>query len=227
MGLRQFFKSIGQKETVRNFLGHKFPATPKGINKWTKEEVKSFRNNLWQVIGWTEKLAQDFDYEHGEYGLVFRQTNPEFNGGKLYHFKGDEATWINDDYSMDNYDVLLQLAINERVEDNDCDLAWLDELGRIVCFQTCVTTHDGAPNEASSNFVDVSDVPPVDTWFFLKRDYYHSGGRCDQVLFCWIPKAFEAKMQIAIDVEILDSYRWLDENDRDMHWRIKLPEAIT
>lgn len=224
MGLRQFFKSIGQKETVRDFRDRNFRGTQNGINKWTKEEVETFRNNLWQVIGWTEKLARDFDYEQGQYGLVFRQTNPELNGLKLYHFEGDEATWINDNYSMDNYDNLFQLAINERVEDNDCDLANINDLGRILCFQTCITTHDGASNESSCCFIDLSDVPPIDTWFYLKRDYYHSGARCDQTLFCWIPKAFESKMQDAIDVEMLDSYRWLDENDRDMYWRIKAPK---
>jgi hypothetical protein len=40
-------------------------------------------------------------------------------------------------------------------------------------------------------------------------------------LFCWIPKQFEEVMQAAINVEIFDSYSWLDNNDIQMYDLIK------
>lgn len=97
-------------------------------------------------------------------------------------------------------------------------------LGRILCFQTGITTYDGVPVTESRHFMDESDAPPIDTWFFLKRNYYHDDCKCEQTLFCWIPKAFEGVVQDAIDVEIFDSYRWLDENDPYVYRKIN--EAV-
>ena len=153
--------------------------------------------------------------------MVFRNTNPEFNGNKLYSFDNDYVTWTIDDYSFDNYDLLLNLVLKQRPNYDSIDFSKLDDLGRILCFQTCITTHDGAPIVESRNFVDEGDVPPIDTWFYLKRNCFHSEYRCDQSLFCWIPKKFEEVMQQAIDVEMLDSYRWFDKNDKYIYERIK------
>ena len=206
-------------------------------NKWTEKELSEFRNNLIQVITWTNQLSQNFDSQNGKYGLVFRQTNPIYKNNLLYNFgkQSDEisnlnfeydfgkdyCSWNNYDYSPDGYDHLLEEAIKARGKSEYVDLSTIDELGRIISFQTCVTTHDGAPIVESKNFVDESDVPPIDTWFYVKRNYYHSEYKCDQSLFCWIPKKFEQIMQQAIDVEILDSYRWLDQNDKDCYMKVK------
>jgi hypothetical protein len=190
-------------------------------NIWTDKELMDFMLNLRQVVSWTEKLSENFDFQNGKYGLVFRQTNPELNGNKLYSFDDDYSTWTVDDYSFDNYDLLLSSALSQRPNSKQIDFSKLDDLGRILSFQTCITTHDGAPIVESRNFVDEGDVPPIDTWFYVKRDYSHSEYKCDQSLFCWIPKKFEKVMQQAIAVEILDSYRWFDENDKDTYARIK------
>lgn len=190
-------------------------------NTWTDLELTEFTQNLSKVISWTGKLSENFDFQNGKYGLVFRQTNPELNENKLYSFEDDYATWTVDDYSFDNYDLLLSLALGQRPNSEPIDFSKLDYLGRILCFQTCITTHDGAPIIESRNFVDEGDIPPIDTWFYLKRNYFHSKYKSEQSLFCWIPKEFEEVMQQAIDVEILDSYRWFDENDRYNYERIK------
>jgi hypothetical protein len=192
-----------------------------GKQYWLDKEILDFTCQLKQVIKWTEKLSMDFDFEGGFYGTVFRQTNPIVNGTKLYSFNGDYATWNLDDYDNVLYERLLETAINCRDKIYHLDLANLDDLGRILCFQTCCTTHDGAPIVASKCFVDEGDVPPIDTWFYLKNHYYHSDYRANQTLFCWIPKQFEEVMQDAISVEIFDSYSWLDKNDISMHTLIK------
>jgi hypothetical protein len=214
-----------------------FSSESSSRNTWTQKEFLDFRNNLLQVIIWTDQLSQNFDFENGKYGLVFRQTNPIHNDVPLYKFGrqsdeiarlnfdydfGDDyCSWNNWDYSFDRYDFFLKEATKVRAEIDHVDLSELDKLGRILSFQTCVTTHDGAPIVESRNFVDEGDVPPIDTWFYAKRNYYHSNYKCDQSLFCWIPKQFEQVMQQAINVEILDSYRWLDENDKDLYTKIK------
>jgi hypothetical protein len=204
-------------------------------NIWTEKELHDFRNNLLQTITWTDQLSKNFNFKDGKYGLVFRQTNPIYKDNLLYKF-GDQSdeinnlnldfgedysSWNNWEYSADGYDFLLSAALKRRTNNSHVDLAKLDQLGRILSFQTCVSTHDGAPIIESRNFVDEADVPPIDTWFYLKRNYFHSEHCCDQSLFCWIPKKFEKVVQQAINVEILDSYRWFDENNKDIYERIK------
>lgn len=190
-------------------------------NSWSKDEIFEFTQNLNQVIDWTKKLSENFDFQNGKYGTVFRQTNPEINGSKLYTFNDDYATWTNEEYSFDNYDLLLSLALEKRTSVKPIGFSNLGNLGRILSFQTCITTHDGTPMAESRHFVDSSDVPPIDTWFYLKRNYFHERYMCQQTLFCWIPKEFEQVMQDANDVEILASYQWLDENDKEIYDRIK------
>ena len=192
-----------------------------GRQYWSDKEIYDFLKQLKQVIKWTEKLSTDFDFENGFYGTVFRKTNPIINGTNLYRFDGDYTTWNLNDYDNILYEKLLEIAINSRDKISDFSLADIDNFGRIICFQTGCTTHDGAPIIESKCFVDEGDVPPIDTWFFLKNNYYHHGYRSNQTLFCWIPKQFEAVMQGAINVEILDSYSWLDSNDNQMYDLVK------
>lgn len=192
-----------------------------GRQNWTEAEIAGFVQRLKQVIGWTAKLAGKFDYDNGFYGTVFRQTNPVINGVSLYEFDWDYARWNLDDYDEQLYEKLLGIAVSVRGEQEAPDFTNLAELGRILSFETCCSTHDGAAIAESRCFVDEGDIPPIDTWFYLKRDYYHSEHCCRQALFCWIPKAFEKVMLAAADVEIFDSYRWLDENDMDTYYRIE------
>lgn len=139
----------------------------------------------------------------------------------LYSFDSDYTTWNLDDYNPNVYYQLLRAAIDVRDKELDIDLSGIDHLGKIISFETCITTHDGAPIAESQFFVDESEVPPIDTWFYLKRNYDHGNRLCDLALFCWIPKEFEELMQRAIDVEIFDSYRWVHQNDPALTTMIK------
>ncbi len=209
----EFISSIFKKE--------KNEIVSAGKQYWSDEEISDFLKQLKQVIRWTEKLSTDFDFENGFYGTVFRKTNPIINGTNLYSFDGDYTTWNLDDYNNVLYEKLLEIAINSRDKIDNFSLVNIENLGRIICFQTCCTTHDGAPIIESKCFVDEGDVPPIDTWFFLKNNYYHNSYLSKQTLFCWIPKKFEEVMQRAINVEIFDSYSWLDTNDIQMYDLIK------
>ncbi|MFP5042922.1 hypothetical protein [Parasediminibacterium sp. JCM 36343] len=193
-----------------------------GRQYWSDKEVSDFRKRLKQVIRWTEKLSTNFDFENGFYGTVFRQTNPIIDGTNLYSFfEGDYASWNLDDNDNILYGQLLEIAINSRDIIDDFNLSNIDNLGRIICFQTCSSGHDGAAIVECKHFVDEGDVPPIDTWFFLNNNYYHNKYCSRQTLFCWIPKKFEEVMQTAINVEVFDSYSWLDNNDIPMYDLIK------
>ncbi|PSL49401.1 hypothetical protein CLV51_101733 [Chitinophaga niastensis] len=187
----------------------------------TNEEMDILIRRIKQVIKWTEKLAADFDYNTNDYRKVFRQTNPKVNGLPAFDLNFEYPSWNIDDRDADSYRTLFKQAIAERDEADTIDLSAIDNLGRILTFQIGCTTCDGAPVAESKNYVDIADVPPIDTWICLRSWYYHGHEHCDEVLFCWVPKAFEPVMQGAIDVEILDSYRWLDENDTALYNAIK------
>jgi hypothetical protein len=99
----------------------------------------------------------------------------------------------------------LQQAFEQRdtqLREGSFDYGEFRCLGRILYFETQVTTHDGTAIVHSDCFVDESDVPPIDTWFYFDEEKRN--------LFCWIPREFEEVMQKAIDVEMFESYHcWI------------------
>jgi hypothetical protein len=105
--------------------------------------------------------------------------------------------------------VLAERAVNSAMELRRCWIGAPGPMGPSI-----------ASFRSNCCLVDEGDIPPINAWFYLKRDYYHSEHWCSQSLFCWISKAFEKVMLAAADVEMFDSYRWLDENDMDIYYRI-------
>lgn len=190
-------------------------------NAWTESEIDTFITQLKHAIVWTGQLSEYFDFENGNYETVFRKTNPVIRGLPLYNFDKSEMEWNHDNYDRELYRELLKIVTSTRASHTEVDLRNLDALGRILSFETCVSTHDGASLEATHGFIDIGDVPPIDTWFFLKDNYTHNHSTCKQALFCWIPKPFEVMMQSAIDVEMLASYQWLHRNDTFLDHRLK------
>lgn len=187
----------------------------KVIRPFTTHEFNELIDNLKVTIAWTTQLSEGFDFENGNYATVFRQTNPYIKGEKLYSFEKVPfneiwVSWNIDDLSEANYKLAFSSANDKRRRDLKRKIDSLDLYGRILLFQTTITTHDGAPITESEGFVDDGDIPPIDTWFYLKDRFYENGIN-NLILFSWIPKNFEKLIQNAIDVEILYSYDWLDE----------------
>lgn len=191
-----------------------------------------FTARLRQVIQWTEHLAAGFDFAHGDYGLVFRQTNPLIDGQPLYHlqpagnwYAGTRASMAVADrcFSFAGYQAALRAALARRVAElkppaAPPDMAALLGQGRILGFETQLSTYDGAPIVESQGFVDEGDVPPIDTWFYLREQV---PGFEFPILYCWIPQGFEALMEHTRAIEILDSYHWLDEADPALYARVQ------
>lgn len=192
--------------------------------------LELFAARLRQVIQWTAHLAAGFDFARGDYGRVFRQTNPRIDGQPLYHlqpagnwYDGTRARMADRGFSFAGYQAALRTALARRVATLTPPAvpptgAALLRQGRILSFETQLSTYDGAPIVESRGFVDEGDVPPIDTWFYLREQM---PGFDWPVLYCWIPDAFEPVMQNAIDVEMLASYHWLDEADPALYEQVK------
>jgi hypothetical protein len=128
--------------------------------------LEVFFIQLNQAINWTTHLANGFDPNRRNCGTVFRSTNPLINGKEAFNMVDGYTTWNIDDYDINNYITLLKHVITERSKyspEKRDDILF----GRILCFETCVSTHDGAAIAESNCFFDESDVPPIDTWFYL------------------------------------------------------------
>lgn len=188
----------------------------KGIGNSRSVNLELFVKQLKQVIEWTSFLADGFDFSNGNYGAVFRNTNPLVNGKQAFNIDFDCTTWNIDDCDIGNYITLLEHAIiiRDQYTPGRKDFSFS---GRILCFETCVTTHDGAAIVESNCFFDESDVPPIDTWFYLEKAA-HTNERA--ILFCWIPVGFESVVTEGIKVEMMGSYSWLDEKDPVLYNRI-------
>lgn len=163
---------------------------------------EEFYANLVRTIAFTELIVQRTEVnEDLDYSRVLRTTNPAYNGKPFYAYE----TNLPHEFAYTpgisfNYAEVMSKAMELRPAADLCVFA-PENLGRILVFEIDCTTHDGAPVFESQGFVDNSDIPPMDTWFFITKKY----------LYCWIPAMFIDKMQAAIGVEIFDSYRWLDQ----------------
>jgi len=176
-----------------------------------------FYANLIKAINWTEKIIADIPVKSQiNFSTVLRQTNPDYDGTPFYRY---ENTWSGYAATPDisfNYHAVLTQVLEDR-QDDSISFTDINHIGQILEFDIDVTTHDGAPCADSNGFVDESDIPPMDTWFYLTKTK----------LYCWIPKIFIGQMQNAIDVEILGSYRWIKDSDPALQIIIsgKLKEA--
>ena len=170
---------------------------------------EDFFLNLRKTISWTESIINRIeDKSKINYGRVLRSVNPIYEGKPFYTYYDlyDYLVATPDLYF--NYYSVLADVLKFR---NDINLPKenINKLGKILKFEIDVTTYDGAPC-GEGGFVDESDIPPIDTWFFITTKY----------LYCWIPSMFISKMQDAIDVECFGSYNWLEDINPEINKQI-------
>jgi len=165
-----------------------------------------FHYNLSRTIAWTQNIVNGIrDHSSINYSKVLRTINPLYEGKPFYNFD-NEVCPLDNDF---NYAPILFYILGLRKEKIN-GTKDINSLGKILRFQINITLVDGAPIECSEGFVDLYDIPPIDTWFYITKEY----------LYCWIPTMFIRKMQDAIDVEVLDSYAWLEDIEPELNNQI-------
>ena len=166
-----------------------------------------FDYNLNRTIAWTQKIVEGIrDYSAINYGKVLRTVNPLYEGKLFYQYDSEDIIPTERDF---NYAPVLFYILSLRKEKINSKQD-INSLGKILRFEINISTVDGAPTANSEGFVDLLDIPPIDTWFYVSKKY----------LYCWIPTLFIRKMQDAIDVEILDSYAWLEDIEPELNKQI-------
>jgi hypothetical protein len=86
----------------------------------------------------------------------------------------------------------------------------------ISAIDECLT--DGASEVSSLGLIDIYDMPPIDTWFYLHQS---EQGR---LLFGWIPQLLRHYANEAILVNCVDCIHWFDSlfpNERNSFLKIQ------
>lgn len=207
------------KEKLKNFV-------PQILSN---EDISTICPILSRTINWVESLITNHNFKTSDNSKVLRKSNPIYKGKSLYEFHNTTVApdWDsefmsvelnNDLYTHKDYKTTLEIGLKLRKDTIQVQFDNLREIGRILCFQTGQSTHDYAPVIVSYGFVDTFDIPPIDTWMFLKEEFDTMD---TSTLFCWIPNSAEKLMQETIDCEILDSYFWLDEKYPEIHMMLE------
>jgi len=141
-----------------------------------------------------------------------RNVNPVLDGHRLFSFRRSDATdagpgrpqsetvWYHEPTAGNIHWMLKQRldTIGAVPEGISAPMP-----GRVLLAEIDVTLHDGASEWESQGFIDIEDLPPIDTWFhvlhFEKRIF----------LCAWIPQAFVDLAEAGIRVNILESFVWL------------------
>lgn len=162
-------------------------------------ELEIFIQQLEQVVAWTELLMKDYD---GDSRNVFRKISPVMNGVEVFkdiNFFPLHAT--NEDMRTL---LATAMAVRQVAPASPTTLH-----GQILTLETNVSLICGSAEVESNGYIDVFDLPPIDTWFYLSS----SSGHGNLILYCWVPDQFMELARKAQRVEMTDNFGWLEESD--------------
>ncbi len=172
------------------------------------------------------KLTQGYcrlqlDKNCSDKAKVFRSYNPALNDKPLFsfevkHFNFDIEPnlktctlthWQVDPTEQENehlIDRLFEWQIDFKknqkfVSTNE------DFKGDILISKIDCTVIDGASEVQSLGLVDIYDMPPIDTWFYLTKT------KGTRLLFAWIPNELKNYANEAVLVNCVDCINWFHE----------------
>lgn len=147
---------------------------------------------------------KDVPDDQWDYAAVFRRSS-NFDHPPAFM---EEGGFVNLDLDVfyEPHDIGLALATVAKGRKDVRPASWQDILlkGKIVAHEICASLIDGGCEAVSNGYVDIYDLPPIDTWIYLT----YPGEMVNPILYCWVPNPFVPTMQHAIDVSITDLFEW-------------------
>jgi|GEM_PF-1433393 len=152
----------------------------------------------------------------GPAALALRSINPIINDKKLFEFEYVEDLFKRKKTLLQwtthpLHENLVPELLDQQLIFKSGIFLSLDGVekikGKILIADFDETVVDGASEACSEGFIDVYDLPPMDTWFYLNRNV--SGWRR---IYAWIPAQFEPLVNEAIAVNCMDCLHWLKED---------------
>lgn len=151
---------------------------------------------------------------------VFRSYNPMLDGKPLFCFKTE---YFNFDIEPNlNHCTLTTWAIDPLDNENTVDNLFVEQLafkkeslsdnefkgqsaGKIIVSEIDYTFVDGASEIQSLGLIDLYDMPPIDTWFYLVKT------KETRLVFAWIPDEFVHYANEAVLVNCVDCIQWFED----------------
>lgn len=167
---------------------------------------QQFFKRLSEIVAWTALLMKEETSGQWNNRTLFRKTNPLIDGVPAFRLEEGGVTWNVDICNADKVLSVLFNALLSRPQVSPATWQEMKTMGKIIAHEIQTTVADGGSEAASDGYVDVYDLPPVDTWIWL------SGGPdgSNPILYCWVPNPFVAAMQGAMDVSCMANYEWTD-----------------
>ena len=173
-----------------------------------------FQNlNLTQI--YCEQRIQD---KSKSVAKILRSLNLEYENEKFFGFEWDkdykvEITNWNFEILDNDFQIVKELfeeQINQKkqlIENKENK----DFKGKIFVSEFESTVTDGASEIKSKGLIDVYDLPPIDTWFYMAKK------NNTQNIFAWIPEIMEIDANNAIEVNCVDILSWLKNWDKEIY----------
>ncbi len=168
-----------------------------------------------------EYCRLQIDKNENDNAKVFRSYNPLIKDKPLFSFK---VQLFNSDIEPDlNYCTLTEWIVDptERENENLVDKLYEQQInfkkknvalndkqihhGDILVSQIDCTVIDGASEVQSLGLIDIYDMPPIDTWFYLTRS------KESRLLFAWIPADFKHYANEAVLVNCVNCINWFEK----------------
>lgn len=181
-----------------------------------KIHKSTFEENLKLTQSYCElQLKNDIQ----DYARILRSINPNYGEKQLFKFVTENSTlskvpnlihptvtkWMVD--PIDHENIVDDLFNDQIIYKKNYTTANNTKIysGRILISKIDCTVIDGASEAQSLGFIDLYDIPPIDTWFYMARTQE------SRLLFTWIPNEFVQYANEAVEVNCVDCINWVDE----------------
>jgi len=169
----------------------------------------------------TQKYCQlQLDKSQKHNATILRSINPILNNDSIFKFKAEHfnadivpnikyyvaTKWTIDPTESKN-DYLVSVLFEEQLKIKHRLISAEDGQmfeGDILVSQIDCTIIDGASEAASLGLIDLYDITPIDTWFYLTRTNE------SRLLFSWIPKTLRHYANDGILVNCVDCFNWFE-----------------
>ena len=183
-----------------------------------KIDNKIFTDNLLLT---QEYCRLQTEKNENDIAKILRSYNPSYYLKKYFSFKKE---FFNFDIEPNiNYCTSTEWANDPTTRESIVDNLFVDQLkyknqylqnlhkdklflGKIMIAKIDLTVLDGASEVQSLGLVDLYDIPPIDTWFYLTKT------KESRLLFAWIPDELVHYANEAILVNCMDCINWFDES---------------
>jgi hypothetical protein len=180
------------------------------------------KNKFFRNLNLTQQYCRlQLDKNCSDKAEIFRSYNPTLNDKPLFSFEIKRFNfdivpnmntctlthWQVDPTEREN-ERLIDKIFEQQINFKEAQkLAPIDEdfKGDILISQIDCTVIDGASEVQSFGLVDIYDMPPIDTWFYLTKT------KESRLLFAWIPNEFKHYANEAVLVNCVDCINWFQE----------------